>query len=75
LSAGRIAARGATVDATDLGGRDVLTRLDHLMILVRVPGGPAAEHPNGAIGISRLEVAADAATATRGAYGPERRRT
>ena len=28
---------------------------------VRVPGGPAAEHPNGATGISRLEVAADEA--------------
>jgi catechol 2,3-dioxygenase-like lactoylglutathione lyase family enzyme len=25
----------------------------------RVPGGPAAEHPNGATGISRLELAAD----------------
>lgn len=32
----------------------------------RVPGGPAAEHPNGATGISRLELAAgDTETATR----------
>jgi catechol 2,3-dioxygenase-like lactoylglutathione lyase family enzyme len=33
-SAGRIAARGAAAGATDLGGRCVLTRLDHLVILV-----------------------------------------
>jgi len=32
----------------------------------RVPGGPAAEHPNGAVGISRLEVvASDAGTVAR----------
>jgi len=33
-SAGRIAARGAAAGATDVGGRCVLTRLDHLVILV-----------------------------------------
>ena len=33
---------------------------------LRVPGGPAAEHPNGATGISRLELAAsDAGAAAR----------
>jgi catechol 2,3-dioxygenase-like lactoylglutathione lyase family enzyme len=33
---------------------------------LRVPGGPAAEHPNGAVGIARLEVvASDAGTAAR----------
>jgi catechol 2,3-dioxygenase-like lactoylglutathione lyase family enzyme len=33
---------------------------------LRVPGGPAAEHPNGAVGISCLEVvASDAGTAAR----------
>jgi hypothetical protein len=33
---------------------------------LRVPGGAASEHPNGATGISRLELAAsDAAAATR----------